>query len=435
MFLAETGINPFQRALTIASACNQVFRTKYLEEETIGIVPHGGYRKAEKQSLIAIKWLKWTSYIEKIQIRHAMNMGELKIGSYKVDGLHGKTVYEFHGCWWHGCPKCMKRRHQLTADQILTAEEAYQRTVKRKQYIEDKGYTVIEMWECTLNFELKKNLEMKEHFDNIKIIDPLDPREAFYGGRTNAIKLYHKIKTDSAGNPLEKINYTDICSLYPTVNKYGIYPIGHPEIITENFEKITKNDRPYEGLIKTKILPPRSLYHPILPYRFGGKLYFPLCKTCAEKNQQEMCNHDEEERAIVGAWVTLEIYKALENGYKIQEIYEVWHYEETEQYDKEENPSGGLFTTYINKFMKLKQEADGWPSWVQSGEDRDLYIKQYEEREGIQLDAAKIKKNPGMRSLAKLMLNSFWGKVMSIQAILKIYLIKNEILFSVWTKK
>ena len=33
----------------------------------------------------------------------------------------------------------------------------------------------------------------------------------------------------------EKIMYVDVCSLYPWVNKYGKYHIGHPVIITENF--------------------------------------------------------------------------------------------------------------------------------------------------------------------------------------------------------
>ena len=32
------------------------------------------------------------------------------------------------------------------------------------------------------------------------------------------------------------------------------------------------------------------------------------------------------------------------------------------------------------------------------------------QREGVRLDPSKMKKNPGLRSLAKLCLNSFWGK-------------------------
>lgn len=42
--------------------------------------------------------------------------------------------------------------------------------------------------------------------------------------------------------------------------------------------------------------------------------------------------------------------------------------------------------------------------------DRQKYIKLYNEKEGILLEYDKIKKNTGLRALAKLMLNSFWGK-------------------------
>jgi hypothetical protein len=41
--------------------------------------------------------------------------------------------------------------------------------------------------------------------------------------------------------------------------------------------------------------------------------------------------------------------------------------------------------------------------------DRWNYIRDYHEKEGILLDYNNIK-NPGLRALAKLMLNSFWGK-------------------------
>uniref|UniRef100_A0A915KBF4 DNA-directed DNA polymerase n=1 Tax=Romanomermis culicivorax TaxID=13658 RepID=A0A915KBF4_ROMCU len=48
--------------------------------------------------------------------------------------------------------------------------------------------------------------------------------EAFFGGHTNAIKLYHKMYYNEDGTPLEKINYVDVCSLYPVINKCGKYP-------------------------------------------------------------------------------------------------------------------------------------------------------------------------------------------------------------------
>jgi len=36
---------------------------------------------------------------------------------------------------------------------------------------------------------------------------------------------------------------------------------------------------------------------------------------------------------------------------------QVWHFEEFEQYDPVSNSSGGLFTAYINDFLRIKQEV------------------------------------------------------------------------------
>ena len=70
-----------------------------------------------------------------------------------------------------------------------------------------------------------------------------------------------------------------------------------------------------------------------------------------------------------------------------------------------------LFVQYINTFLKVKQEADGWPADVGTDElKRQDYIAAYQQHEGVQLNYAQIEKNPAKRALAKLMLNSFWGK-------------------------
>ena len=96
-------------------------------------------------------------------------------------------------------------------------------------------------------------------------------------------------------------------------------------------------------------------------------------------------------------------------GYKIDRIYKVWHFDNVEQYDPN-SKTGGVFTEYINTFLKMKQEASGCPSWCIAEIDKQKYIDDYFEKEGIKLDYEKIVKNPGLRALAKLMLNSFWGK-------------------------
>lgn len=170
--------------------------------------------------------------------------------------------------------------------------------------------------------------------------------------------------------------------------------MGHPEIITGNFGPLEQ----YFGLVKCTVLPPRGLYHPVLPYRSNNKLTFPLCRTCADSMHQEACTHTDKERAITGSWVSMEIKKALEVGYQLVRIYEVWHFP-----DK----SDELFRLYIDKFLKIKQEASGFPSWCRTEEDKHRYIDEYFDNEGIRLDREKIVKNPGLRALAKLMLNRY----------------------------
>lgn len=195
------------------------------------------------------------------------------------------------------------------------------------------------------------------------------------------------------------------CSLYPSVNKYAKYPLGHPEIITSNFRQLSN----YFGLAKVKVLPPRHLFHPVLPYLSNGKLKFPLCKTCADTENQDDCRCSDSDRVITGTWCTPELDLAVSKGYTILKFYEVYHFNESSQYDRTTG-SGGLFSGYVNLFLKFKQEASGFPAECQTDEQKMEYIARYLQHEGIHLDYDQIRKNPGLRSLAKICLNSFWGK-------------------------
>jgi len=203
----------------------------------------------------------------------------------------------------------------------------------------------------------------------------------------------------------EKIYYIDVTSLYPWVNAYGEYPVGHPEVIT-NPEN--QDIQIYFGVAMVDVIPPRQLYHPVLPDRRGGKLTFPLCSKCVEEEmkkpfltRQSTCDHSDEERMLTGVWCTPELNKAVEKGYRIVKIHEVWHFKNTRK---------GLFRNYVQKWLKVKQESSGYPAWCDSEDKKSEYRRRYLEHEGIELDAEKIVKNPGRKATAKLMLNSFWGK-------------------------
>ena len=182
------------------------------------------------------------------------------------------------------------------------------------------------------------------------------------------------------------------------------YPTGHPIRITENFKDISE----YFGLAKIKILAPRGLRIPVLPDRSTGQLVFSLCYSCSVK-KQKICDHSENERAFTGTWVTVEIEEALKQGYKILKIYEVLNYETSSKYDPNTR-TGGLFTSYINQFLKMKAEASGYPPGITTDSLKEKYINDYLLVEGILLDKENIKYNEGMRAIAKLMLNSFWGR-------------------------
>ena len=62
----------------------------------------------------------------------------------------------------------------------------------------------------------------------------------------------------------------------------------------------------------------------------------------------------------------------------------------------------------MDTFLKIKQKSSGYPRECVTDEQRMAYIQQYFRHEGIELDPNKIERNPGLRALAKLMLNSIW---------------------------
>ena len=262
------------------------------------------------------------------------------------------------------------------------------------------NYKVIYKWARQYDKDKKLDKELNNYINQryryhqtLNANGGVNIREAFYGGRTNNLKFYHEC------NANEEIKYLDFCCLYPYVLKTMKFPLKHPEVISENFDFTLKS---YFGFAKCKILPPRRLYIPILPKRINGKLMYTLCRTCAELQNSNPCNHTNDERLLIGTWTTIELIEALARGYKIIELIEVVHYKES---------SSTLFTPYINMWLKIKQEASGWPNWCKTKEQKLKYIEKYFIEENIKLEYDKIEFNPALRFIAKIMLNSFWEKL------------------------
>uniref|UniRef100_A0ABD2WZ65 DNA-directed DNA polymerase n=1 Tax=Trichogramma kaykai TaxID=54128 RepID=A0ABD2WZ65_9HYME len=430
--LAE--VDPFAQATTIASACSYMFRKKFLKENTIALIPPAGYRRCDTHSQIAIEWLLLCEHEVGCEIIHAGRSREhCLMEGYRVDGYLGPTdgsprgtVFEFQGCFYHGCLKCYPSGRDRVMFNNRTLNESYERTKVKIERLKALGYTVRSIWECDFE-QIKQNVAgVSEIIDKHPLISKIkiDPRDSFFGGRTENFVTHYDVKQG------EKIRYIDVCSLYPYVCKYGKYPRGHPTIyVGEECDQLTGGDANnlsnVEGLVKCKILPPRDLYIPVIPVKMNSRLMFSLCRSCCAESIKTDCPHEDvEDRAFVGTWVADELRKALQKGYKILNLYVVWQYEII-QYDKSKN-STGLFTEYIDTFLKFKQEASGWPAWCESENDKIRYISEYKASENISLEPDKIKKNPALRQFSKLALNSFWGKFSQRTTLSQTSIIKNR---------
>ena len=381
------GVDPFAY-VTISQACMATYHHRYLAKNTIAYFPH----TVDVHSLLSIQWLEFLSRDNAPPILHARNTpdrSEIRVCGHRVDGYctETKTVFEFNGCYWHACPQCFPPK-----------SSRYTKQLRKEAFLRSQGYTVVTIWECAFR-KLQHTTEFKaflEKYPQLQEKLPLNVRDAFYGGRTNAACLYYKFAVDEIGC------YDDFTSLYPSVNSQGVYPVGHPTILlTPSVEKLRNGE--YFGVAKAKILPPRGLYHPILPEKGTGKLVFSLCHTCAVTTSSQ-CTHSFRERALTGTWCTPEIDLAVEYGYTILEVYEVHHFEErTEE-------GNGVMKEYVKEFLRGKQEASGWPEEDMSEEEKQAYIRDYHQHEGILLNRANIVKNPGRRQCCKLMVTSLWGK-------------------------
>ena len=68
---------------------------------------------------------------------------------FSVEGIcyHCNTVFESMGCYFHYCP-CQKARPSLTDTNIERGVKKRQQDKMRRDYIQHRGYEIVEMWEC-----------------------------------------------------------------------------------------------------------------------------------------------------------------------------------------------------------------------------------------------------------------------------------------------
>ena len=154
---------------------------------------------------------------------------------------------------------------------------------------------------------------------------PLNPRDAYFGGRTNAIKLYYEV------DEMERIHYIDITSMYPSVMSHpdNFDPVGPPTILKKHRDVFVPLDELF-GLMKCQVQPPTNLYHPLLPTRLkSGKIQFG-CEP------------------MVGTWTSVELQLAVHLVYTILDVYQQHHFP---------RKSNELFKKHNDTFFSIKKEA------------------------------------------------------------------------------
>ena len=147
-FKQHAELDPLEKCVTIASACNRFWQKKLVPINTIASRPPRGWHGARSnESIKALKWLAWQEHLLRPQnpapgdgIQTVQNGGEVRVVHHLVDDFDpcdpvtGRpTVYEFHGCLWHGCPRCFPLNRDMYPNLHTdrTMQEVYESTLKK----------------------------------------------------------------------------------------------------------------------------------------------------------------------------------------------------------------------------------------------------------------------------------------------------------------
>lgn len=307
-----------------------------------------------------------------------------------VDGYapESQTIFLYLKCSYWGCPDCMQEYHEfnwILPDRAMYASDVKSHYEGCLRSLRSSYREVVTIWDHEFNTSF-----MDPYL--LKCCQLMRPEDCFYGGRTEVFQLF--AHAEKLG---KEIHYYDVTSLYPSVYAHHPLPVGHPkhilgfEVDPSRFHPTASNR--YYGFARIKVVPNKSDIIGLLPQRDekSGRLFFPV-------------------HPMEGCWGTEEIYLAMQNGYIVEQVYELYYWDER-------NYSSLHFSAYVNYFFQLKQEAEGWKKLGATSENptveeqNELVEKLYVQNGNLaRIRPHKVRKNAVLRSLAKLYLNSLWGK-------------------------
>ncbi|CAG2220677.1 unnamed protein product [Mytilus edulis] len=130
-------------------------------------------QKRDKYTLM-YDWMDYLNHTRGLDIKHKLNTGkEKKIGSYPVDGYDANTntVYQFHGCYWHG-HDCWMTKNVKDQKWRETRQAKYDKTIKTTTFIQAQGYNIVEKWECHFRNDIERHGHLKSFCDSRKPATP-----------------------------------------------------------------------------------------------------------------------------------------------------------------------------------------------------------------------------------------------------------------------
>lgn len=224
-------------------------------------------------------------------------------------------------------------------------------------------------------------------------------RRGLRGGRTDCLARKWVAK------PGEYAVHGDVVSLYPSVQIDNEFPIGipisfiyKPQLVNNenkewlrkarndgktrlNFKQRYNPNRKYNGYIEVNgHWENKSVMFPALPTRYecndSVKTVFSLLPV---KNE---------------VFTTMELEKAIQQGFVVDDVIQLQHYP----------CSAKIFGEFVKDFVRLKVEASKLPSNV------DEIISRSLSKYDINIIKENIGFRPALRQVAKIVLNSLWGK-------------------------
>lgn len=264
----------------------------------------------------------------------------------------------------------------------------------------------------TITYAPQKNkyIEPRPIYHNtLRVLSPDQmefARRALRGGRTDVRQRY----------AVGQMKYIDVVSLYPYVQFSRVFPTGtattlyNPPLGVFNFDA-WEHYAYKTSIFEIDIDVVDYIHHPVLIVNLPptGFKFLDEAQTTIDASGRDgksvACLYNLRRFVTTG----VELFYAMKTRcYRLLHVYRVDNY----------SPEKDLFRDYIRTFMKIKMEASGF-------DGDEVQWKHYSDEAkqmGIRLNRQDMVRNEGKRFIAKLCLNSLWGKLGQAPEVKEVFL-------------